>query len=303
VLESRTVTKSAESRRAHDPAGRRGCERFRSAGGRGGARPLVASRLGIEAHRTDRGELVREGPRHLVRARAAVDDERRGPAAVGDAVAVGRGPAGDEGGSVTSSGAAPPAGVPPPLASAPPASPAAFTRAAVGDQHRRIHLAVGSPWGRVCAFVAMGEAICRVRPPLLVEPAPARPLKSALADPRAPQGILPIGRVRERIRDVEGQWVAVERRIPRHSDAPFRRRRCPTRVRPFGRKRARRAPPRRGELRRPALDRGRALRAVAIRSVPDRVGRTRGQGARSRRRAAGEQHGARGRGLSTACRR
>jgi hypothetical protein len=80
---------------------------------------------------------------------------------------------------------------------------------------------------RLCAFLAVGWPLHRLRRLLISEKDKTSALERSLAEIKVLKGILPICAQCKRIRDDEGRWQQMERYISRHSGAQFTHGYCP----------------------------------------------------------------------------
>jgi hypothetical protein len=87
--------------------------------------------------------------------------------------------------------------------------------------------AVGNTLVRLCAFLAIGWAICRIRTLLISERESSALLRRSLAEIKVLQGILPICAACKKIRDKDDRWIQIERYVSTHSNAEFTHGYCP----------------------------------------------------------------------------
>jgi len=96
-----------------------------------------------------------------------------------------------------------------------------------GHRHSADAIAVTNTLVRVCAFLAVGWPIQRIRQLLVSEQERTELLRRSLAELKVLEGIMPVCAVCKRIRDDEGQWIQMERYITMHSGAAFSHGYCP----------------------------------------------------------------------------
>jgi hypothetical protein len=99
--------------------------------------------------------------------------------------------------------------------------------ALAGHVYSNHAFAVGNTLVRLCAFIAMGSAIHRIRVLLKSERQKSELLRRSIAEVKVLEGILPICAMCKKIRDDGGRWLQIEHYIVNHSHAEFTHGYCP----------------------------------------------------------------------------